>query len=236
MSLEHWQQLPGGVTGWSAEFVFAHAAARSVAIPLTSGGVMVWNAGREVPPDARQELADQGGVKFILCPNFFHHLGIRAWRETLGQVPVVAADQARRRLAKKIPLRDEEVEPLLRLEPHLPDDVRFLTPPGVRTGETWLQCDSGSERCWIVGDAFFHIPNPPWNAMGLILRALGSAPGFRLSHAFKHHALASRPDYRGWLLDRLADGGPTILIPAHGDPLAGPRLAADIRRLVEKRL
>ena len=134
MSLEHWQQLPGGVTGWSAEFVFAHAAARSVAIPLTSGGVMVWNAGAEVPPDARQELADQGGVK------------------------------------------------------------------------------------------------------GLVLRALGSAPGFRLSHAFKHHALASRPDYRGWLFDRLADGGPTILVPAHGDRLAGPRLAADIRRLVEKRL
>ncbi len=109
----------------------------------------------------------------------------------------------------------------------------MLVPPGTRTGELWLSTPAPGGRAWIVCDAFFNIARAPRTPMGLLLRALGIAPGLRIGTSFLW-LLRDRAAYRSWLLAKLAEERPTLLVPSHGDVLADAALPDRLQRLVEE--
>ena len=76
-----------------------------------------------------------------------------------------------------------------------------------------------------VTDAFMHMVDKPTGVMGLFMSLTGSAPGLRLGSLFRWAAVADRVAYRTWLLERLAQDPPKILVPGHGEPLSDDGLA-----------
>jgi hypothetical protein len=71
--------------------------------------------------------------------------------------------------------------------------------------------------------------------MGLLLSALGIAPGLRIGATFMW-MLRKRAAYRSWLIGAIAKDAPTMLVPCHGTVLRDPALPDRLRRLAETRL
>jgi hypothetical protein len=215
---------PYAITGWSS---------RTTVVRLASGGLLVVNPGAPLAATARAQLQSLGEVECLLALNHFHHLGIVAWQNEFGAVPVVASAQAHARLAKRgyAPLREPaEIESIL------PAGASFLLPAETRTGELWLRLAIGGRTAWIVGDAFFHVLSAPRNLAGLFLRFSGTVPGLRIGGTFKFGHLRDRRAYREWLLHLVETDPPDVLVPAHGEVAQDVELVASMVRLIEERL
>jgi hypothetical protein len=203
---------------------------RSVAIGLRSGGACVVSPTRDVAPTSLGRP-----VELLLASNHFHWLGIPDWmRQLEGSPPtVVASDVARGRVAKKI---RSEVHDLGVLEAALPAGVTLLVPEGTRSGEVWLEVEGAGERVWVVCDAFFNMPSLPGGFAGWALGATGTGPGLKLGHTWKYLQLSDRSRYKEWLLGRLEQRPPTVLVVAHGQILRDVALGTRLRAIVEERL
>ena len=88
----------------------------------------------------------------------------------------------------------------------------------------------------MVSDAFFHVPGLRPGGAALALRLAGVAPGLRIGTTFKVMGVARRADYRAWLLARLAADRPRVLVPGHGEILAGDDSADGLETLAHRRL
>jgi hypothetical protein len=218
---------------WSAPYEISGWSSRTTVVRLATGGLLAINPGLPLAATAKADLQAIGNVEYLMAPNHYHHLGLAAWRQVFGPIPVVACAAAQPRLRARghAPLCEPGA-----IEPLLPDNAKVLLPPGTRTGEAWLRLDIGGQAGWIVGDAFFHVPRTPRNAAGLFLRLSGTTAGLRIGATFKWGHLRDRRVYREWV-GRLLDGDPpTTLIPAHGDVLTDADLARRVRRLLDDRL
>jgi len=218
---------------WSFDFALAGTLSRTLALRLPSGGWLVFNPGKGVTEAARQELADVGPVEALFGPNHYHHMGVRTWCKSLGRIPFFASDGALRRLTDKFKLT---VDPIDELRAQLPDGVELVCARGSKNGEAWMTWGAGAEHSWAVGDAFFNFSHLEFSPAGLLLRATGGGPGLRISRVYSLIGIASRHDYRSWLLELLGAKPPRNLIPCHGEILRTPELPETLKRLVEKRL
>ncbi len=86
-----------------------------------------------------------------------------------------------------------------------------------------------------MGDAFLNIAKTPLSPIGLVLKALACSPGLRISTSFRW-LLRDRTAYRRWLLAKLEEERPTVLIPCHGDIIVDESLTERLQRLAEARL
>lgn len=224
-----WRPLPGGLAGWSAEYPIHGWSARTTVVRLSSDDLLVINPGKPIAEQVRRQLSAFGRVTHLLAPSRLHYLGVASWRDSFGALPVLAAASAHARLAKRLGF---EPAPLS----SLPTGADLVVPDGVKTGETWLVLRTADSVAWIVCDAFFHLPHTPRNPAGVFLRLSGTTPGLRIGNTFKWGHLQDRAAYRDWILRRIDEDRPSILIPAHGEPIEDAELASRLRALVEKRL
>jgi hypothetical protein len=205
----------------------------TVALGLRDGGAVVYNPTRLLPPTAHEAILAVGRPQILLAPNHYHHLGLSEFTERYPGCVAVCTDAARPRLSRQTPV------PLLgldRLVARLPPGAELVEPPGTRLGEVWLTVDGQDGPVWIVCDAFFNVPRHPRGPTGLFTRLFGLSAGLRIGTTWKFIGLRDRARYAEWVLARLHASPPSVLVPAHGAPVAGPDLGARLIALVESRL
>jgi hypothetical protein len=229
--MDGWSPLSAAV--WTAPYPVPGWSSRTTVVSLASGGLLAVNPGASLAARAGEELGAFGTVEYLLAPNHFHHLGIAAWRRAFGSIPVLAAAAAQARLRSRGLESLAEPETIVHL---LPPGARLLLPAGTRTGEVWLRLAIDAGVAWIVGDAFFNVSRTPLSAAGIFLRLSGTTGGLRIGGTFKWGHLRDRMAYRRWVLERLDEDPPAMLVPAHGDVLTDPGLARRLRELLSARL
>jgi hypothetical protein len=225
---KNWQPVAGFGTLWQTTRPRSGAPLRSVAVALGDGRLAIFSPLRGLGDETHAELAAVGRPAFLIAPNHYHNLGLTEHVARYPDATVVAAAAAIPRLARRCKLRVES-------ETALPPALAVLVPPATRNGELWLQLQTPAHRAWIVGDGFFNLARVPRSPIGLLLRALGIAPGLRIGSSFRW-LIRDRARYRQWLLETLASQPPTVLVPCHGEILDDQALPARLRRLAETRL
>lgn len=205
---------------------------RSVAQRLSDGSSLVISPIAKTVEGAAASLESVGAPGWVLAPNHFHHAGVGEVLARWPNASVIATSVAAPRLAKHglVTARPEA------LSERLPAGVRLLEPPGLKSGECWLSVESERGLAWVVCDAFFNVTVPLSGAMGVMLRATGTAPGLRIGSTFRWLAFADPKAYRSWLEAELAERPPSVLVPAHGDVIEDDDLGARLLELVRRRV
>ena len=198
-------------SGWSL---------RSVAVELAGGGHVVLSPTKKM---------DHGALtpRFLVCSNHYHWLGIPEWLARFPDARVIATKTAAPRLRAKLGIDIGELGDV-----DLPSGARWLEPPGVGSGEVFL--DVGGT--WIVCDAFFNEPKNPTGAYGLGLRLTGTTPGLCIGQTWKYLQLSKRAEYKEWMLARLSAEPPAAVVMAHGDIVRSGDLGERLTELVRARL
>jgi hypothetical protein len=174
-----------------------------------------------------------GTPRVLFAPNHFHHVSLPRYRKRYPDAVPVTSPAARPRLTKK---GHEGLRDLADVASLLPSSARFLACEGTKAGETFFSLESGSERTWVLADAFFNVERPVTGVGGVVLRTLKTIPGLCLGQTFPWLALRDRRAYLAWLAAQLDMEKPTRIVPCHGDAIARPSLAEELSRLAHQRL
>ncbi|MFO0722412.1 MAG: hypothetical protein U1E65_01435 [Myxococcota bacterium] len=237
-----WRPIPGLSDADGRPLAFASEktakngwAWRQIALPLRGGGAAWISPIRGLGAAGLEDLeASVGRLELLVAPNHFHHLGIPELLYLRPEAKVVAAAGAVPRLSR---ILGPSVEPAWGLlGPRLPAGVRWVEPPGLKNGEGWVVVEGSGGTGWIVSDAFFSLERAPTGIQGMLVRALGVAPGLRIGATFLWLGIADRPSYRAWLLERLDAEKPTILVTSHGQILQDPELWQRMAEVVRARV
>lgn len=227
-----WKPIAEGAPVWTADYRLPGLPCRSWAVRLQGGGCAVGSPGATLVESFSQELGDP--ARILVAPNSYHWMGIPGWRERFPEAGVAAAPGAVRRLQRK------GLRPTVTLddvEARLPEGAALLEVPATRIGELWLRAPTAEGTAWLIGDAFFNIDRVSRRLrLRLMTRVLKSGPGLAISNLMKWGGVRNRRAYREWILARLAEDRPTILVPAHGAILRGPDVADRLGELVRRRL
>ncbi len=205
----------------------------TVALRLKDGTSVVYNPTKNLPASAHEAILGVGRPSVLLAPNHYHNLGLPEFAERYPGVRCVCSETARPRLVRQTGLT---FEGLPTLATQLPDAAAILAPPGTRNGEVFLTVEGDAGPVWIVCDAFFNVPKHPTGSIGFFTQLFGVTAGLRIGQPFKWIGLRDRAAYAQWILARLHETPPAVLIPSHGVPMQGPDLGARLIALVERRL
>jgi hypothetical protein len=230
-TLVDWQPIAGLSGVWEIRRTHGVLPLRAAAIQLPGRRVCVYSPVPHAGAGAMDQLRAMGSP-ILLAPNAFHTLGLPEHARAFEAAPILASDRAFGRIKRKTRLT---VEDLRLLEANLSPHVSILQPPDLRTGEVWLSIREASVRAWIVCDAFINFPRLPAMPLGLGLKLLRMGPGIAISATFKL-LLKDRRGYREWLLAKIAEERPTMLIPCHGQVAEDDELPATLERVVKSRL
>ena len=177
--------------------------------------------------DALKEL---GPVNALIANNVFHNLGQMPWRKHFPDAVSYAPAGAIPKLTKKCP--DVAWKPLGDLAQ--PEHVRCEDPPGTRSGETIVTVKTANGSVWYVGDLLANFEKLPPAPVKWLFSLTGSGPGFKL---FKLAAMVLVKDnkrLRAWMLERMNDTAPSVVVPAHGKPVDVSDVADQMKTQVER--
>lgn len=217
-----WRPLtPRGDVRW-LKYSWGPATANALAVRLEDRGWLVMSAPMGAPPSVHDELAEDGGVIALLAPNAYHYMGQGEWRRRFPAATSWAPRGAHARLAAKsrdIPYRAAED-----LAGELPPGVEIVFPEGQKSPDLLVRIASGGDReedvVWWLGDLFSNTTaaDAIW-PLRLLSRLAGSGPGYRRN---ARPGLVYVRDRAAWLSSvagALNERPPTIVVPAHGDPV-----------------
>lgn len=234
MKRNHWHPLQGHPELHCGQYVVPNFVSNSVAIQVTESQWVLISPGQSLLTPFLNRWGSSDLELSILFPNAYHHLGVPAWLRAFPGAKLYASRKAAARLMKQ---GFETVRPLEEQALRLPPAYDLLFPPGHRGGDVWVRKRSGTDTLWITCDSFLNYErmSNQWLAR-FLQRALGAAPGLKLSQVIKWLLLDDRQAFKLWALDQLAQDPPTILIPSHGEVLIDRELTALLQELIQTRL
>jgi hypothetical protein len=227
----NWRPISGLHGVWEIRRYHGPVPLRAVAVQLEERHVCVYSPVPKAGAAALQELGTLG-KPVLLAPNAFHTLGLRGHIDAFPDAAVVASDEAFIRIKNKTKL---PIEDLRLLEAKLPQHISLVQVPDVRGGEVWLSVRDAGRCAWIVGDAFLNLTQLPRAPMRWGMKLLRMGPGLAIGTTFKLF-IKERAAYREWLLAKIAEERPTMLIPCHGQVLDDEQLPVRLERLVRHRI
>lgn len=192
-------------------------AARMMAVQIPAGGLALYSPIPDPDDDAIATATALGRVAAIIAPSPFHHLGIASWRAAFPKATIHALPGAAARLEKRlgsVPLTDM---------PSMPEGIELLSPSGLKAPEVWLRSEGTNGIAWAVCDAFAG-PAGADEAPAETPKARG---------AFATTCIGDKADYKGWAMTQIDRDHPALLLPAHGNAVAGESLPDDLRAIVE---
>ena len=202
---------------WSAE----NGSLRCTAVRLRTGGLCLYSPVPGLLGEALDSLNALGCVEFLLAPNHYHHKGINEYAERFPEAKLACSNRARPRLEKQT---GQTFSSITDLASDLADCSRILEPEGLKTGEVWIEIDTGSERLWVVTDAF----RGPKESRGYGDRPRRTA-GYIPEIRYRQPGPVSRV---GLYPDRSC-APPTMIVPCHGSITTSPSIGAEALALIE---
>lgn len=232
-----WTILDRDAQIWCYEYRFSQSGTANCFVAgLPAGKLLVLSPARNLPAAAFSDLDAMGEVSAVVATNGFHHLGVASWRERYPQARFFSPSLSQDRIRKKNPGAGT-LEPLGDLLPLLGDAVILREAPGTRCGETWAIVRVQGGHAWFVSDVLANLSALPDNLLlKLLFRWTRSAPGYRVFHLGLKFIVRDKKLVLRRLLDDLEAFPPSIVVPAHGNPLVHARVAAETTALVQAAL
>jgi glyoxylase-like metal-dependent hydrolase (beta-lactamase superfamily II) len=231
VQIEGWNVIDQDAAILWREYPFAKGAYATTLVFRGADGLVVVSPGTKLEARAYDALADFGKVRALIANNTYHHMGQKPWRERFPEAESYCPPGAVAALDKKVP--GVRFRPLSDLA--LPSSVRWEDAPGFKTGETILRVDAKPGPVWYAGDLLANIQRTPGPPLKWLFTLTNSAPGFRLFKLATWLIVKDKKAVREWMLARLDEQPPAVVVPAHGPAFqasdVAERARAQIRRL-----
>lgn len=230
MELEGWKLLDEEAGVLYREYRFAKGAAATTFVFRGSDGLVVVSPGCGLDARAYDALGEIGEVRSLVANNPFHHLGQAPWRARFPDAESYCPAGAVKTLEKKnrgVPFR-----PLGELS--VPANVCCDDAPGYRKGETIVSVGTARGPIWYSGDLLTNIQRLPGPPLRWLFTTTDSGPGFRLFRLGVWLMVKDRKALRSWVLARLAEDPPAVVVPAHGPAFETGDVAAQARAQLER--
>ncbi|MFK7965229.1 MAG: hypothetical protein AB8C46_14805 [Burkholderiaceae bacterium] len=216
--LSEFAPIPGLPNMWCAR----RGTLRCTVIKLKGGGVMLFSPVLGLTATGREQLDSLGEVKFLLAPNHYHNKAMAEYAQAFPEASIVASPDAQERLTRVTGLQFDDLSGLKRV---LPQHVKLLAPPGLKTGECWLRVKTKTDVAWIVVDAFYARAKNPRALEVAIPEMLGTFPNM---------GIANKQTYRAWVQAQITADQPTIVVPCHGLLMRSANLPKRLASLMAK--
>lgn len=230
MTLEGWNVLDEDRAVMWREYAFTKGARATTMVFRGADGLVVLSPAAGMDDRAFDMLGDLGPVRALVATNTHHHMGQASWRKRFPDAATYAPPGAVSVLTKKLP--GIAIRPLTELS--LPDHVRYSDAPGFKGGETLLSVDTKRGPVRFTGDLLTNIERLPPPPIRWLFTMTDSAPGFRLFRPATWIMVKDKRVLREWMLAELAAVPPSIVVPAHGQPVDAVDVAAQARRQIER--
>jgi len=238
------ETTPGGWTVidrdagvFSAEYTFTKDGfARCMTARMGDGSILLVSPGARMSDACKDEIAELGPVGAVMSNNGLHHLGIPEWRARFPEASGYAPDLAASRIAKKNP-EAGSLGGLAELQERAGDSFGVYEVANTRVGESWVWVKTELGYVWYVSDILINMAKPPAAFVPRMLFTMTkSAPGFRVFNLSLAFAVKNKKATLRALLEQMDAHPPAVIVPAHGEVLAGPTLAAEAKALIEAAL
>jgi hypothetical protein len=215
--LNIWQPLTAdGNVRW-LKYSFGPGTANSLAVKPQIGGWLVVSPPAGAPASVFETLEQQGDVSALVAPNAYHNLGQPAWRARFPRAVSFAPSGAHARLSKKTP--GVPYRPIEELAHQIRPSSLFL-PEGMKTPDILVRIPTNDGFLWWMGDQFSNssLADQIW-PLRLLARFVGSGLGYRCNSKPELVYVRDRAAWIGSIRKALEECPPTIVVPAHGDPV-----------------
>jgi hypothetical protein len=221
-----WRSLSAdGHVRW-LKYSWGPANANALAVRTGAGsGWLVVGAPLGVDEGVYDELAALGGPIALLAPNAFHYLGQREWRRRFPNAtswaPRGSLDRLRAK-ANDVPWGVAEA-----LARDLPEGIELVFPDGQKSPDILIRITTPSgETVWWLGDLFSNTTSRDqgW-PIRIVSRLAGSGPGFRRNSLPELVYLRHRAPWLESVRHAIEARPPSIVVPAHGDPVVNETAA-----------
>lgn len=227
-----WDTIDAQQSQWLARYGVTGFTSHSLGIQLIDGTYLVYSPGCKLADSFAETVSDK--VSYLLCPNHFHHLGVKEWQKKFPEAKVIASANAVKKLKNK---GHKSVEEMTDLAAQLPAGVEIVEVPDSKTGETWVVTKTEKETSWMVCDAFFNWKSKAKNPLMRMVQVMAQAgPGLCLSSIYIRVSIKNKEAYRQWMHQRLQADEPSVLIPCHGEIIRDDHLGGRLSLLVDGRL
>lgn len=143
-----------------------------------------------------------------------------SFREQFPKASFYASSVAKIRLQEKTGLKFKSLSPVKKL---LPANMTIYEPVGLKTGEVWLRFNVGKSVGWAVGDAF--CGNKTATKETKVPELLGT---------FSSYGVEKKQMYLDWVLNKIYEDKPTLIIPCHGNIIRNTALPGKLMKLLAK--
>jgi hypothetical protein len=216
--LNKWTPLTadGGVQ--CLKYSFGPGTANSLAIKLRDGTWLVVSPPSGAPACVYDALDQQGGVSALLAPNAYHNRGQSPWRKRFPGAVSYAPSGAHSRLLNKT--AGVEYRPVEELEQKL-QPARVLLPDGMKSPDVLMQIPTKEGSVWWMGDQFSNsgATDQIW-LLRVVSRLVGGGLGYRCNSKPELVYVRDRAAWLRSIRGALEELPPTVVVPAHGDPVA----------------
>jgi hypothetical protein len=160
------------------------------------------------------ELDELGKVTGIFVPNRYHDMDGGRFKQRYPDARLFSMPEAAEALKKKFPA----IEPL---DPAaLPPNVTVRAIPGLKGGENVMEVKTDAGTTQVYTDAFFNLDHAP-GLHGLIVRAIGSSGGFKMTFIGRTFLLDDKKAFLSWLDEQIARKDLVRVIVSHGRIVEG---------------
>jgi hypothetical protein len=182
---------------------------RRMSVFRASDGRLVLHNAVPLREEEMRALEGFGTPAFLVVPNRFHRLDIRAWKERFPALRVLTPPEAARAVGEVVAV-DGDLSAL-------PGDPALRVHPvtGGKLGESVLEVRSGSRASLLLGDLVMNNPPVP-GAKGLLLRALGSTGGPKVTPVGRWLGVRDAAAVAATLRLLAGIAGLHRLVPSHG--------------------
>ncbi len=196
---------------------------RMVIARLGDGRLLIHNA---VACDSETMAAIEGlgQVSFLIVPGGFHRIDLPAFAARYPSCKVVAMPGSIGRARQRA--RVDGGPELLPADPH----TRWQPLDGVPS-EGVLLHDTSDGTAAIFNDCLFNVPVRPPGVKGLLLQAIGSTGGVKVTRVARTFLVKERAPFLAHL-ERIAALDPVLVVPGHGE-LVRREGGAALRRAAE---
>ena len=216
--LLEWLPLGEGEDVQWLKYSFGLGTANSLAVKLRDKTWMVISPASKASELVYETLEKYGTVGALVAPNAYHNKGQPAWRERFPSAFSYAPRGAHSRLSKKTPTVD--YRPIEELAQKL-GSARFFQPDGMKSPDLMFQMSTGAGAiCW-MGDLLSNsgLSDQTW-PLRMLSRFAGGGLGCRCNSKPELVYVRDRAARIGSVRSALDRFPPSIVVPAHGDPVA----------------